>query len=597
VLGWADEYPHSNVGVVATQEYWMLDVDDVSWFMEHAPGAPPKTLVVQTGSGKLHLYFKHSADSRKLRMSAVMNPKWKRKTDADPGTPDEPQKFMEYPDQVVGPGSVHPDTKKVYRIIKDEPLAECPDEWVKWLKALETAKLNPGSMRVNPLRRGWDPDVELEKAGLKYDRSERDGKVYYNYHASHGKCLVRGSSHAAQGEVPNPRQCAFVHDPVSGEFWHQCFSGGCQIPGKTRIALEVLGLKLEDVVRPAWTELFETFADFSSAKELSWTIEGYAHEETFNMIGGLSGHGKTWVAMLLAKSFVTGERLFDNFNVLSCPGGVMYLVPEAGRRSFWKRVKLLRMERLIEQQYIIVRTMSMGPVVPLSDKRIIQAAKGRDVILDTAVRFMEGDESAAHDNNLAAQGFALLSSGARSVWGIHHSPKSLRKDTSLELENVLRGSGDIGAMLATCVAVRQMDPDKNSLYVQVVKGRDLDEMPKPFMVEGRPWIEKEGRFHMVKPPGECGFLDEELTLVNGNRGGAHGQKGASHGIKGGRPANDERTVEILRLFDEEKISAAEIAKRLGNGLTKNAVYKILSRAKKSEQGDLQEDDDEQPPDF
>lgn len=556
---WGLEYPDYNCGaVVEGQDYFVLDVDDVNWFMENCPPEPPNTLTVQTGSGKLHVYFKHSQDTRLLPMKAVMNPKWTQ------GSVDEPQKFMEFPDQVVAAGSTHPDTRREYKVLKDVPMAVPSKVWLDWLKSLAHVGAASRMLKTNPLKKGWNPEKELTDAGLKFEKSERDGKIYFNYHAAHGKCLVKGESHAAHGETPNPRQSAFVYNPSNGEFWHQCFSGGCQVPGKTKVALEALGIRWEDTVAPAWRELFESYDDFKNAPELKWIVDGLAHEESMNMVGGLSGNGKTWVMMSIAKALATGSKLWKTFQTSEAPNGVLYLIPEVGRRSWWKRVVLMQMEEMLEQERIIVRTMSMGPTVPLTDRRILQAAKGRDVVLDTAIRFLEGTENDSNDNNLASSGFALLNAGARSWWGIHHSPKSFGKETSMSLEGVLRGTGDFGAMLSTCYGIRQLDSDRNLIQVECVKGRDLDEMPKPFQLEGRPWIEQEGDWRMVKPPGECGFLSDELEAFTG--------------AKGGRPSS----VDLEELVKDKKagMSLTEMAKK--HGISKGAVSKALYRAKQNQ---------------
>lgn len=257
---WAEQYPGSNCGAVRTDQYWILDVDSLDWFIENCPSEPARTLIVRTGSGKFHYYFRFDEASRKLSMRPVMNPSWKSKEE----TPTEEQKLLEYPEQCVFAGSVHPVTGRRYEIFQDLPIAPCPKSWVEWLASLQCVAHSDRQIRVNPLRRGWDPDVELKKAGLLYDRLERDGRVYYNYHHKMHMCLIRGASHAAHGEAENRRQSAFVYNPITREFWAQCFSGGCQIPKKTETALGRLGLRLTDMVERSWVELFDDPKDFDN---------------------------------------------------------------------------------------------------------------------------------------------------------------------------------------------------------------------------------------------------------------------------------------------------------------------------------------------
>jgi hypothetical protein len=261
--------------------------------------------------------------------------------------------------------------------------------------------------------------------------------------------------------------------------------------------------------------LFETYEEFINAPPLNWVIEGLAQEQETNMIAGLSGHGKTWIAMCIAKALLEGGKLFGTFPIHKPATRVIYLVPEVGRRPFFKRLKLFRLDRFVEEGRLLVRTLSKGPAPSLVDAELLLAAEGADVFLDTAVRFMQGEEDSSSDNrSLAGAFFRLLQSGARSVWAIHHSAKSFEKETSMTLENTLRGSGDIGAMLSNAYGVKQLVPEKNLIHVECLKGRDLDELVRPFQIEGRPWIDQEGSFHMVRPPGECESLAEEISRLS-----------------------------------------------------------------------------------
>jgi hypothetical protein len=148
------------------------------------------------------------------------------------------------------------------------------------------------------------------------------------------------------------------------------------------------------------------------------------------------------------------------------------------------------------------RTLSASEQnIPLTDTRILEAAKGADVFLDTAVRFMTGDENSASDHRAFAETlFALLKAGARTVTGAHHSPKGFENREAITLDNALRGSGDIGAMLSSAWAVQRTDEKLTKIYVKNVKPRDFEPCA-PFEIQGRPTIDSEGGFHMVAEPG------------------------------------------------------------------------------------------------
>jgi Homeodomain-like domain-containing protein len=123
------------------------------------------------------------------------------------------------------------------------------------------------------------------------------------------------------------------------------------------------------------------------------------------------------------------------------------------------------------------------------------------VFLDTAVRFMLGEENSASDHREFADIlFNLQRVGARTVIGAHHSPKAFDSKESITLENAFRGSGDVGAMLATAWALKQTDSATNRIFVKNVKPRDFEPC-QPFEIEGRPWIDQTGAFKIVAEPG------------------------------------------------------------------------------------------------
>lgn len=290
------------------------------------------------------------------------------------------------------------------------------------------------------------------------------------------------------------------------------------------------------VTEQDWRPLFHTFAEFENAPPLSFAIKGFLQNDAATVIGGLAGHDKTWVMLSIAKALLKGKgtALWGHFEVLETAQRIVYLIPESTIGPFGHRLKLMGLMGFVRDDRLLVRTLSKGPRLPLGDARILSAANGAYVMLDTLARFTEGDEnSAAEFQALASDVFALLGSGARAIVAAHHSPKSFAKDTSMSLEAMLRGTGDIGAIFATGWGVKQIDKDTNVLHIENLKARDFD-APRPFQLAGRPHIDLTGDFVMLKKPGECGALADEQEPER--------KGGASNQAREARAAN----LELLR---------------------------------------------------
>jgi hypothetical protein len=260
--------------------------------------------------------------------------------------------------------------------------------------------------------------------------------------------------------------------------------------------------------RENWRSLFHSYEEFVSVPPVSFAIEGFLQEEGITLIGGLAGHGKTLCMLAMARALLEGGKLFHHFRVNKPAERVIYLIPEAGLSPFAARLKTFHLEDYVRDERLLFSTLSAKCSFSLTDPRLLEAAKGADVFLDTAIRFMEGDENSASEQRAFAESlFNLQRAGARTITGAHHSPKSFGRETSMTLENVLRGSGDIGAMLCTAWGLSQVDSAATRIYVQNVKARDF--LPcAPFIVQGRPSINETGFFDLTHPPGFAGSLGD-----------------------------------------------------------------------------------------
>src|ERR1700682_1505240 len=171
--------------------------------------------------------------------------------------------------------------------------------------------------------------------------------------------------------------------------------------------------------------IFHSIADFENSSGLTFAIDGFLQTGAATMIAGLSGHSKTLIQLSMVRSLLTGNKLWGLFSVKEMAARVMYLIPESSIGPFTHRLKLFGLMNYVQNERLLVRTLSKGPAPLLGDRLILQAAQGTDVFLDTATRFGDGEENSASDNQrgLAADIFRLLGNGARLVQCAHHAPK------------------------------------------------------------------------------------------------------------------------------------------------------------------------------
>jgi AAA domain len=113
------------------------------------------------------------------------------------------------------------------------------------------------------------------------------------------------------------------------------------------------------------------------------------------LIGGLAGHGKTLLMLAMAKALLEELPLFgyQPFSVQRPAQRVLYLIPESSLGPFSSRIQLCQLREHISSDRLLVRTLSSREQVSLDDPRLLKAAEGADVFLDTAVRFMDGSEN------------------------------------------------------------------------------------------------------------------------------------------------------------------------------------------------------------
>lgn len=258
-----------------------------------------------------------------------------------------------------------------------------------------------------------------------------------------------------------------------------------------------------------WQEAFHTVSELPEG-DITFLIDQIM-PEGISFTGALSGVGKTWFTLSMARALATGKKFLGVWNVPE-PVHVIYLCPEMNAKAFRKRCERFGM---LGCDHFRCMTISDGAPIDLSSPLLAAAIKElRPVVfLDTAIRFSAAqDENSASENakGLARGVFRMIHLGARAIGCNHHrSKETARAEVEMTLENVLRGTGDFGAMTDVVFGLQIDRSDSSKKYaeesrklvrleVRCVKARDFIPV-RDFRVQLDPFLNETGDLGLLAP--------------------------------------------------------------------------------------------------
>jgi hypothetical protein len=301
-----------------------------------------------------------------------------------------------------------------------------------------------------------------------------------------------------------------------------------------------IGSALAEQSKPDWRLRYHSFEEMSNAPKPTFLIDGFLQKDVIASIAAPVGQRKTLIAVNVAHALLTGEPLFDHFAVTQRPTRVLYLCPEMGLRSFTDRLRKLGLLAYVGKT-LFCRTMNSEGKLALGELTP-EELDGAVLIVDTAVRFIQGDENSSEDMRVLAEDcFRLMKAGAASVLVLFHSPKGTKDISELTLENAMRGSGELGAFVSSCWATRLQNPDEpyqSASYLKNVKQRDFKS--KPFEVTSGP----DCRLHIVAAPNPGVKLTSKAKKFTGNADGK--QAAAEALILANWQLSLDKLVELLK---------------------------------------------------
>jgi hypothetical protein len=320
---------------------------------------------------------------------------------------------------------------------------------------------------------GWTKEIQLQHGNI-YNQLVKLAGYYVREHNADDPdvlyaLLAQHCETAVDRDGVTPFRCNMEQVRQLAKKWSQEFETKAEYEARTKLTLnsttpgqqpsaqtpQQIATQPPQVDVSNWQSLFRSVDEMDDGP-IDMIIEGALQEGTC-FIGANPGEGKTLVALAFAKTICTGEPLFNlpQFHV-SKPRPVIYLIPESRDRAFRKRCEAFRIPN--DKAKFMARTISAGVPLDLADPRLLEAVRQTKavVFLDTASRFMKSnDENAAAQNRfLVNDVIALLAVGAVCVVIVHHATKAAKQE-EMTLENMLRGTSDLGAMCDQAYGIKK----------------------------------------------------------------------------------------------------------------------------------------------
>jgi len=499
---WDAEVPRANVGISPDENFCFLETDDEAALRAECSGLSPEvwdTARVSARDNRCYFIFRQTMRTRKAgNMTLTREGK------------DNLFEFKQHRAYVTGPGSIHPKTGNPYGV-DWRTIPAMPDILLNRLcelkgapKATDSHKMNAETTRQTALLDSFLETYEVPTTGDWFNK----GKQWYRpiacpWEATHensnqgtSTCIVYTEGGGYGFDCKHRCEAKTWKEfraEVQGRFPERKFSF------VESTADVIMGSAPAETPKPKdWRARYHSFEEMDNAPKPTFLIEGFLQKDVITALAAPVAQRKSLIAANVVHACCTKEPLFDHFPVTEQPTRVLYLCPEMGLLSFTDRLRKLGLMQYVGKT-LFCRTMNSEGSVSLCDLTE-EELTGAVVIVDTAVRFIKGDEnSSEHMRVFAEDCFKLMKGGAASVLVLFHSGKGTKETSELTLENAMRGSGELGAFVSSCWATRLQNPAEpyqSASFLTNVKQRDFES--KPFEVTSG----TDCRLHILAAPGD-----------------------------------------------------------------------------------------------
>ena len=533
----AVKFPDAAACVVAKPfEFAFIDEDSSAEFRkgyEDSTGEPfPRTFTTESRPNHRQSHWRQTDATR-----ALSNVSQVKQGDRDLFS------FRQHNLYVLSEGSPHP-SGTFYRIVDSTPAAPMPDKLVAYMRHLKETSIPADKRKVVVGANGVEIKEEIDaslngpkipygqhdtmlfKIACKIRHNEPDITVDELYerlvaicearcerYGSDYRDMCRNKAHSAMKYEDKDNLSDAMRERIAQKVQQQREQAENvqQQPAQTDTKPPQPAVPV-DVSN--WRSKFRNISEMEQGDPVM-LIDGVLQEGTC-FLGAAPSHGKTLVALAMAKALTLGTPLFGLPQyAVKQTYPVLYLIPETSDRPFRRRCEAFR---LPTDDRFLVRTITAGANLKLTDADLLEAVGQRHfvVVLDTTRRFNPSSDSNsdAQNQQLVTNVNDLRAAGSPCVILLHHSTKAATQNReTMTLENMLSGTGDFGAMCDQAYGIRRDDGLYNrgagAMEIELVNLKDRERLmgltelrlAATYLKSGEPrpssWIDETGNFRVV----------------------------------------------------------------------------------------------------